>query len=87
MLKSHLIQHISKKNPSLSEEIVSKILNIFFSLIIDYLRNDCRVELRGFGSFTVRSYNIKIANAKLAKNKYRKVYFRASNKFIKLINQ
>ncbi|CEI85206.1 integration host factor subunit beta [Ehrlichia minasensis] len=87
MLKSHLVQHISKKNPSLSEEIVSKILNIFFSLIIEYLKNGYRVELRGFGSFTVRSYNIKTANTRLTKNKYRKVYFRASNKFIKLINQ
>ncbi|AAZ68653.1 HU family DNA-binding protein [Ehrlichia canis] len=87
MLKSHLVQHISKKNPSLSEEIVSKILNIFFSLIIEYLKNGYRVELRGFGSFTVRSYNIKTVNTRLTKNKYRKVYFRASNKFIKLINQ
>ncbi|CAH58346.1 integration host factor beta-subunit [Ehrlichia ruminantium] len=87
MLKSHLIQHISKKNPSLSEDIVSRILHTFFSLIVEYLKDNHRVELRGFGAFTVRTYNIKTANTRLTKNKYQKVYFRPSNKFIKLINQ
>ncbi|GAT78625.1 integration host factor beta-subunit, partial [Ehrlichia ruminantium] len=56
MLKSHLIQHISKKNPSLSEDIVSRILHTFFSLIVEYLKDNHRVELRGFGAFTVRTY-------------------------------
>jgi integration host factor subunit beta len=34
-----------------------KVVEIFFDTIVTGLRNDERAELRGFGSFTVRSYS------------------------------
>ncbi|QXK91784.1 HU family DNA-binding protein [Neoehrlichia mikurensis] len=86
-LKSHLIQRISKKNPSLGEDIVLHIFDIFFSLIINNIKNNQRVELRGFGSFSTKSYIIKSSNSRLIKDKYKKIYFRPSNKLIQLINQ
>ncbi len=54
MIKSELIQKISAANPHLYQRDVERIVNVIFDEIIDALSRGDRVELRGFGAFTVK---------------------------------
>ena len=54
MIKSELIQRISQKNPHLYHRDVERIINTVFDRIVDALGNGDRVELRGFGAFSVK---------------------------------
>jgi integration host factor subunit beta len=55
MIKSELIQKIAEKNPHLYHRDVERIINTVFDQIIAALRDGDRVELRGFGAFSVKS--------------------------------
>ncbi|MEH0831624.1 HU family DNA-binding protein [Anaplasma bovis] len=85
-LKSDLIKRISRKNPALGEVVVSQILSVFFLSIVEHISVGCRVELRGFGSFSARSYVFKDCNRELGRSRYRKMYFRPSEKLVKAVN-
>lgn len=54
MIKSELIQLISQKNPHLYHRDVERIINTVFDRITAALANGDRVELRGFGAFSVK---------------------------------
>lgn len=54
MIRSELIAKISEKNPHLSQRDVEKIVNTLFEEITGALAEGDRVELRGFGAFSVR---------------------------------
>ena len=54
MIKSELIQRISQKNPHLYQRDVERIINTVFDKIVEALGNGDRVELRGFGAFSVK---------------------------------
>lgn len=54
MIKSELIQKISATNPHLFHRDVERIVNVILDEIIDALARGDRVELRGFGAFTVK---------------------------------
>lgn len=54
MIKSELIQKISANNPHLFHRDVERIVNVILDEIIDALARGDRVELRGFGAFTVK---------------------------------
>ena len=45
-----------KENVNLSRQEAENIVNVFFQSIEDSLGNGGRVEIRGFGSFTVNGY-------------------------------
>jgi integration host factor subunit beta len=45
-----------KEKDNLSRQEAERIVNVFFQSIEDSLCNGGRVEIRGFGSFTVNSY-------------------------------
>jgi len=55
MIKSELIQRISRGNPHLFQRDVERIVNTIFNEITRTLAEGNRVELRGFGAFSVRS--------------------------------
>jgi len=55
MIKSELIQKIAEKNPHLYHRDVERIINTVFDQIITALRDGDRVELRGFGAFSVKA--------------------------------
>ena len=55
MTKSDLINALSTKE-NLSPQIAFKIVNLIFDGFTDTLKKGDRIELRGFGSFTVRKY-------------------------------
>jgi nucleoid DNA-binding protein len=54
MTKSELVQRLRANNPHLYERDVEMIVNIIFGQIAAALARDERVELRGFGAFSVK---------------------------------
>ena len=60
MIRSELIQIIADENPHLYQRDVERIVNTVFSEIIEALANGDRVELRGFGAFSVKSRNARM---------------------------
>ena len=54
MIKSELIQKVAAANPHLYQRDVERIVNVIFDEIIASLARGDRVELRGFGAFTVK---------------------------------
>ncbi len=54
MIKSELIQRIASANPHLYHRDVENIVSVIFDEIISALARGERVELRGFGAFTVK---------------------------------
>jgi integration host factor subunit beta len=54
MIKSELIHKIAAANPHLFHRDVERIVNVIFDEIVEALARGDRVELRGFGAFTVK---------------------------------
>jgi integration host factor subunit beta len=54
MIRSELIQKIADANPHLYQRDVEKIVNTIFDEITDAMARGHRVELRGFGAFSVK---------------------------------
>ena len=60
MIRSELIQIIADENPHLYQRDVERIINTVFSEITEALAKGDRVELRGFGAFSVKSRDARI---------------------------
>ncbi len=54
MTKSELILHLAEKNPHLYHRDVERIVTAIFDEITTALARGDRVELRGFGAFSVK---------------------------------
>jgi integration host factor subunit beta len=54
MTKSELIQRMAELNPHLYHRDVERIVSTIFDEIADALARGDRVELRGFGTFSVK---------------------------------
>ena len=54
MIKSELIEQLSKEYPHLYNRDIERIVNTFYSTISDALAEGNRVELRGFGAFSLK---------------------------------
>ncbi len=54
MIRSELIEKVAAENPHLYQRDVEKIVNTIFEEIIEALARGNRVELRGFGAFSVK---------------------------------
>lgn len=54
MIRSELIQKIAEENPHLYQRDVEKIVNTIFEEITNAMSGGSRVELRGFGAFSVK---------------------------------
>ncbi|MEL6768712.1 MAG: integration host factor subunit beta [Pseudomonadota bacterium] len=63
MIKSELIQKIAEENPHLYQRDVEKIVSTVFEEITSALARGDRVELRGFGAFSV-----KVRDARTGRN-------------------
>ena len=60
MTKSELIQRMADRNPHLYLRDVETIVNTIFDEITDALVNGDRVELRGFGAFSVKKREARV---------------------------
>jgi integration host factor subunit beta len=54
MTKSELIQRLASRHPHLFQRDVERIVSTVFDEITDALARGDRVELRGFGAFSVK---------------------------------
>lgn len=60
MIRSELIQKVSDENPHLSQRDVERIVNAVFEEIVEALSGGDRVELRGFGAFSVKQRDARV---------------------------
>jgi integration host factor subunit beta len=61
MNKSDLISNISIKSDLFSEEDIEKSVNSILNLITQSLTNKNRVEVRNFGTFSIRSREARLS--------------------------
>ena len=54
MIKSQLIAALAEENPHLTQNDIDGVVGVIFETVIRALENGGRVELRGFGAFSVR---------------------------------
>ena len=59
MIKSQLVKRLLNKNPHLIQKDLEKITSIVLEKISSTLENEGRVEIRGFGSLSVRKRKSK----------------------------
>ena len=55
MIKSELIARLAEENPHLTQKDVERVVSVILDRMILALESGGRVELRGFGAFSVRS--------------------------------
>ena len=60
MIRSELIQKIADENPHLYQRDVERIVNTIFDEITDAMARGERVELRGFGAFSVKKRDARV---------------------------
>ena len=60
MIRSELIQKLADENPHLYRRDVEKIVNTIFEEIIEAMAGGDRVELRGFGAFSVKKRDSRV---------------------------
>ena len=61
MIKSDLVVKIAERNPHLYQRDVENIVNAILYTIADALARGDRVELRGFGAFSVKRRDARTA--------------------------
>ncbi len=60
MIRSELVQKIAENNPHLFQRDVERIVNTIFDEIIEAMARGDRVELRGFGAFSVKARDARL---------------------------
>jgi integration host factor subunit beta len=60
MIRSELIVKISEENPHLFQRDVERIVNTIFEEIVSAMSRGDRVELRGFGAFSVKARDARV---------------------------
>ena len=55
MIKSELIARLAAEHPHLTHRDIERVVNIILDGMVEALETGGRVELRGFGAFSVRS--------------------------------
>jgi integration host factor subunit beta len=56
MTKSQLIELVADSKPSLPRKVVEQAVNAVFDELVEAMKRGERIEIRGFGNFTVRQY-------------------------------
>lgn len=91
MTKSELIKKLSERFEYLPIEEIKSVVDLVFEEISDALASDQRVEIRGFGAFSLRSRKPRIArnprtNEKIPMKERFSAYFRAGKELKEKIN-
>lgn len=61
MTKSELVERLVEANGTLSRKESEMVVNIIFDSMCEALQNGEKVEIRGFGSFTIRERDAREA--------------------------
>ena len=54
MIKSELIAKLAEENPHLTQKDIERVVSVILDRMIQALEDGGRVELRGFGAFSVK---------------------------------
>lgn len=60
MIRSELVEKIADENPHLYQRDVERIVGTIFDEIIAAMADGNRVELRGFGAFSVKKRDARV---------------------------
>ena len=60
MIKSELVQRLAEKNTHLYQRDIEKIVNAILDEVTNALASGNRVELRGFGAFSVKKREARL---------------------------
>ncbi|WP_420391449.1 integration host factor subunit beta [Acuticoccus sp.] len=60
MIKSELVTRLQLKNPHMFQRDVDTVVNVFLDEIASAMRDRDRVEMRGFGAFSVRVRDARV---------------------------
>ena len=60
MIRSELVQKLAEENPHLYQRDVEGIVAAIFDEIIEAMARGDRVELRGFGAFSVKKRDARV---------------------------
>jgi integration host factor subunit beta len=61
MTKSELIERVSEAGSSLSRQKAESVVNVIFDSMAQALQDGDKIEIRGFGSFTIRERDSRLA--------------------------
>ena len=61
IVKSQLIEQLAKKQPFIEDTEVSSLVNLLLDTMTDALHQGGRIEVRGFGSFSLRIHKARKA--------------------------
>jgi integration host factor subunit beta len=91
MTKSQLIARLSKRFPHLLQRDIESLVNTVFGDIANGLVQGKRIELRGFGAFSIRKREPRVARnpkngASVSVGSRFAVYFRAGKQLRERIN-
>ena len=87
MLKSDIIKKLELKHQNLSESDIEQIFNIFIKKIINALKDDKNVELRGFGTLKKKINKAKqVRNPKTNEKLFKKENFKLHFKTGKILH-
>ena len=60
MLRSELAAKIAEENPHLTQADIERVVRMIFDMITEKLAEGGRVELRGFGAFSVKQRDSRL---------------------------
>ena len=91
IVKSNLLKQLSDSYPNFLKKDLEKFLNIILSEIKQSLYKGERVELRGFGVWSIHIQKARISrnpktNEKVNIPQKKKIYFKMSKEWFKKIN-
>ena len=92
MTKSELIAYITEQNPHLYQRDVERIVTTIFDEISSALSRGDRVELRGFGAFSVKKRSARIGRnprtgAAVSVPEKRVPYFKTGKQLRNMLNE
>jgi len=87
MLKSDILKKLELKHSNLSQSDIEQIFNIFIKKIINALKDDKNVELRGFGTLKKKVNKAKeVRNPKTNEKLFKKENFKLHFKTGKILH-
>jgi integration host factor subunit beta len=91
MTKSELIQVIASKQSNLTKEDVESAVNCIFNRINEELGHGGRIEIRGFGAFSIRQHAAKMGRnprtgEKVSVPRKNSVHFKPGTKLRERVN-
>ncbi len=92
MTKSELVKILKEKHPRLQLKEVASLVDVFFDSLTESLKRNDRIEIRGFGTFSLRKRKARQARnprtgEKVSVGDRFAVYFRAGKSLKERVNK